>query len=99
MSGSYHYGDRSPAKSTPATCRMDSCLLDPQQELLLAYKEDNIRYGNIRAKRSGIIGFYQGDDIFFSFIFLWVFVYMYLCRPSEASTRYCAIPGGYPPQD
>ncbi len=24
---------------------------------------------------------------------------MYLCRPSEASTRYCAIPGGYPPQD
>ncbi len=24
---------------------------------------------------------------------------MYLCRPSEASTRYCVIPGGYPPQD
>ncbi len=23
----------------------------------------------------------------------------YLCRPSEASTRYCVIPGGYPPQD
>jgi hypothetical protein len=23
---------------------------------------------------------------------------MYLCRPSEASTRYCVIPGGYPPQ-
>jgi hypothetical protein len=39
------------------------------------------------------------DSIFFSFIFLWVFVYMYLCRPSEASTRYCAIPAGYPPQD
>ncbi len=40
-----------------------------------------------------------GTEVFFSFIFLWVFVYMYLCRPSEASTRYCAIPGGYPPQD
>ncbi len=26
-------------------------------------------------------------------------LYMYLCRPSEASTRYCVIPGGYPPQD
>ncbi len=37
--------------------------------------------------------------LFFSFIFLWVVVYMYLCRPSEASTRYCVIPGGYPPQD
>ncbi len=24
---------------------------------------------------------------------------VYLCRPSEASTRYCAIPGGYSPQD
>jgi hypothetical protein len=36
---------------------------------------------------------------FFSYIILWVFVYMYLCRPSEASTRYCVIPGGYPPQD
>ncbi len=24
---------------------------------------------------------------------------MYLCRLSEASTRYCVIPGGYPPQD
>ncbi len=23
----------------------------------------------------------------------------YLCRPSEASTQFCAIPGGYPPQD
>jgi hypothetical protein len=23
----------------------------------------------------------------------------YLRRPSEASTRYCVIPGGYPPQD
>ncbi len=33
-------------------------------------------------------------------IFCGVFVYMeYLCRPSEASTWYCAIPGGYPPQD
>ncbi len=28
------------------------------------------------------------------------FVYMeYLCRPSEASTRYCVIPSGYPPRD
>ncbi len=37
---------------------------------------------------------------FFSYIFLGFFcVYMYLCRPSEASTRYCVIPGGYPPQD
>ncbi len=24
---------------------------------------------------------------------------MYLCRPSEASIRYCVIPGGFPPQD
>jgi hypothetical protein len=35
--------------------------------------------------------------------FLYIFggfcVYvLYLCRPSEASTRYCVIPGGYPPQ-
>ncbi len=37
--------------------------------------------------------------IFFSYIFLGVFVYIYLCHPSEASTRYCVIPGGYPPQD
>ncbi len=36
---------------------------------------------------------------FFPYIFLGIFVYMYLCRPSEASTRYCVIPGGYPPQD
>jgi hypothetical protein len=36
---------------------------------------------------------------FFSYIFLGVVVYMYLCRPSEASTRFCVIPGGYPPQD
>ncbi len=43
MSGSYPYGDRSPGKSVVATCRMDSCLLDPQQELLVAYREDNIR--------------------------------------------------------
>jgi hypothetical protein len=36
----------------------------------------------------------------YSFTFLGVFVYIvYLCRPSEASTRYCVIPGGYPPQD
>ncbi len=42
-------------------------------------------------------------QIFFFFFFLyifWVFVYIvYLCRPSEASTWYCVIPGGYPPQD
>ncbi len=32
---------------------------------------------------------------FFSYIFLGVFVYiMYLCRPSEASTWCCVIPGG-----
>ncbi len=43
MSGSYPYGDRSPGKSVVASCRMDSCLLDPQQELLVAYREDNIR--------------------------------------------------------
>ncbi len=37
---------------------------------------------------------------FFSYIFLGVFVYIvYLCRPSEASTWYCVIPGGYPPQN
>jgi hypothetical protein len=37
---------------------------------------------------------------FFSYIFLGVIVYMeYLCRPSEASTWFCVIPGGYPPQD
>ncbi len=42
---------------------------------------------------------YEFKKHFFSFIFWWVFVYMYLCRPSEASTRYCVIPGGYPPQD
>ncbi len=37
---------------------------------------------------------------FFSYIFLEIFVYTeYLCRPSEASTRYCVTPGDYPPQD
>ncbi len=40
---------------------------------------------------------YQGNfPIYFFVVFC---VYMYLCRPSEASTRYCVIPGGYPPQD
>ncbi len=39
-------------------------------------------------------------ETFFSFIFLRVFVYIvYLCRPSEASTWHCVIPGGYPSQD
>jgi hypothetical protein len=36
---------------------------------------------------------------FFFLFFKGFFVYMYLCRPSEASTQYCVIPGGYPPQD
>ncbi len=36
--------------------------------------------------------------IFFLYIFLCILT-LYLCRPSEASTRYCAIPGGCPPQD
>ncbi len=38
---------------------------------------------------------------FLSYIFLgFFFVYTeYHCRPSNASTRYCAIQGGYPPQD
>jgi hypothetical protein len=38
---------------------------------------------------------------FFSFIFLGFFCVCteYLCRHLVASTRYCAIPGGYPPQD
>ncbi len=36
----------------------------------------------------------------FSYIVLGFFVYTeYLCRPSEASTRYCVILGDYPPQD
>ncbi len=39
------------------------------------------------------------EYIFFSYIFFGIFVYTeYLCRPSEASTQYCVIPGGYPPQ-
>jgi hypothetical protein len=38
-------------------------------------------------------------DFFFLYIFIGFCVYVYLCRPSEASTRYCVIPGGYPPQD
>jgi hypothetical protein len=43
---------------------------------------------------------WTSDLFFFSYIFLEVFVHTeYLCRPSEASTRYCVIPGGYPPQD
>ncbi len=38
--------------------------------------------------------------LLFPIYFLGVFVYTeYLCCPSEASTRYCVIPGGYPPQD
>ncbi len=38
---------------------------------------------------------------FFSYIFFGVLlcIYIYLCRPSEASTQYCVIPGGDPPQD
>ncbi len=35
----------------------------------------------------------------FSYIFLGFFVFTeYLCRPSEASTRYCAILGSNPPK-
>jgi hypothetical protein len=46
------------------------------------------------------IGDPGGNFFFFSFIFLGVFVYIvYLCRPPEASTWCCVIPGGYPPQD
>ncbi len=33
------------------------------------------------------------------FIFRGILYNGSLCRPSEASTRYCAILGGYPPQD
>ncbi len=38
---------------------------------------------------------------FFSYIFLgFFFVYTeYLCRPSEANTRYCAILGSNPPKE
>ncbi len=33
-------------------------------------------------------------------ILIWFWFDMeYLCRPSEASTRFCVIPSGYPPQD
>jgi hypothetical protein len=40
------------------------------------------------------------DVVFFLYIFLGFFVLTeYLCRPLEASTEYCVIPGGYPPQD
>ncbi len=43
---------------------------------------------------------HAGKRFLFSYIFLWVFMFMeHLCRPSEASTQFCAIPGGYPPQD
>ncbi len=43
---------------------------------------------------------YQTPILFFSYIFLGVFVYIvYLYCPSEASTWYCVIPDGYPPQD
>ncbi len=55
------------------------------------YREPTLKYCCI----PGLHSIYY----FFSYIFLWVFVYMYLCHPSEASTRYCVIPGGYPPQD
>ncbi len=42
----------------------------------------------------------QSMVLFFSYIFLGFFVLTeYLCRPLEASTGYCVIPGGYPPQD
>jgi hypothetical protein len=35
---------------------------------------------------------------FFLYIFRFFVYTVYLCRPSEASTQYCVIPGGYPPQ-
>ncbi len=38
--------------------------------------------------------------VFFLFMFKGFCVYIvYLCRPPEASTWYCVIRGGYPPQD
>jgi hypothetical protein len=41
-----------------------------------------------------------GKKFPFRFIFLGFFVYfVYLCRPSEASTCYCAIPGDNPSKD
>ncbi len=44
---------------------------------------------------------FQREIFFFSLYIFRSFCvqYMYLCRPSEASSRYCVIPGGYPPQE
>jgi hypothetical protein len=36
---------------------------------------------------------------FFLYAFIDFLCILELCRPSEASTWYCPIPGGYPPQD
>ena len=33
----------SAAKPGPATLRMESCLADPQQELLIVFREENLR--------------------------------------------------------
>jgi hypothetical protein len=48
--------------------------------------------------------FYKYKILFFFFfnffpLYFYGFLCIYLCRPPEASTRYCAIPGGYPPED
>ncbi len=58
-----------------------------------------VRYGESGYIAAPVVG--VADTIFFFLhIYSGIFVYTeYLCRLSEASTRYCIIPGGYPPQD
>ncbi len=53
-----------------------------------------------RVRWGGEMSSERETAIFFSYIFLGFFVYTkYLCRPSEASTRYCAILGSNPPKE
>jgi hypothetical protein len=64
--------------------------------------ESNIFFDSYLADKisSYSISYLAASYLFFSYIFLGFFVYTeYLCRPSEASTRHCAILGSYPPKE
>ncbi len=74
-------------------------LLDQHSDVVVVFLAQSFS-GRLRLQYRGREVDVEYVQVFFSYIFLGVFVYMeYLCRPSEASTRYCVIPGGYPPQD
>jgi hypothetical protein len=66
-------------------------------KILLAAQE--FAAESLQPTHSQCFGGITKNYFFFLYTFRFFFVYtVYLCRPSEASTQYCVIPGGYPPR-